>query len=161
MAGGAIGETAGCCTNMDVKPDPAWHIRGFSLIEVAIVMVVVGILASIALSNYRSQILRDCRRDGWSSLEAIASLQELHYFHSHSYASSAGKLGAKVSSPNGHYKLETEWIGGDASTYRVIAKPMEGSSCLGSDEFSFRLSHSGRREHNDGEGWKPGWGGPD
>lgn len=51
-------------------------VRGFSLIEVMIVVVIVAILAAIAYPSYSNHVLRTKRSDGKMLLNRIAAEQE-------------------------------------------------------------------------------------
>ncbi len=59
--------------------------KGFSLIELMIVIVVVGILASIAYPSYVEYITRARRSDGQSALMDLASRMERYYSDHNTY----------------------------------------------------------------------------
>jgi type IV pilus assembly protein PilE len=66
---------------------------GFTLIELMIVVVIVGILASVAIPSYTSYIT-DARRQGAvQEMLKIASSQEQHFMDNKAYASSLVDLG--------------------------------------------------------------------
>jgi type IV pilus assembly protein PilE len=61
--------------------------RGVTLLELMAVVVILGILASIAIPSYRSYLLRAQRTDATSALLRIAAAQEKFYLQNNTYAS--------------------------------------------------------------------------
>lgn len=71
--------------------------RGFTLIEVMIVVVIVGILAAIALPSYRDYVLRGNRAQGQALLMEAAARQERFYAQNSAYVTdNANKANLKV-----------------------------------------------------------------
>ena len=54
-------------------------VRGFTLIELMIVVVIIAILASIAFPAYDSYVIRGKRAEGRAMLMDAASKMEKHY----------------------------------------------------------------------------------
>jgi len=52
------------------------HSKGFSLIELMIVVVIIGILSSVALGYYRSNVIASNRTEGRSALQTAAGTLE-------------------------------------------------------------------------------------
>lgn len=59
--------------------------KGFTLIEVMIVVAIIGILAAIAYPSYREYVLRGNRAEGQSLLVEAAARQERFYAQNNAY----------------------------------------------------------------------------
>ncbi len=59
--------------------------KGFSLIELLTVMVIIGIITAIAYPGYRHYIIRAHRSDGQTSLLDLANRLERFYAENNSY----------------------------------------------------------------------------
>jgi type IV pilus assembly protein PilE len=58
---------------------PAYRISGLTLIEIMVVVAIIGILASIALSMYQDNLLKSRRRTAQSCLAEQAQFMERYY----------------------------------------------------------------------------------
>ena len=67
--------------------------KGFSLVELMVVVIVIGILASVAVPSYTAYVT-DARRQGAAQeILTIASRQEQHFLDNKTYATSLTELG--------------------------------------------------------------------
>lgn len=65
---------------------PSLSSKGFSLIELMIVVVVIGILAAVTVPAYFNHILRTRQSDAYHNLLDIKAAQEMHYSLENEYA---------------------------------------------------------------------------
>ena len=70
--------------------------RGFSLIELMIVVAVIGILAAIAYPSYQDYLRRGHRADAQAYLMDIAQRQQQYFTDNRSYASTVAALNSTV-----------------------------------------------------------------
>ena len=82
-------------------------VKGFTLIEVMIVVAIIGILASIAYPSYVDYITKSGRSEGVAAVMRVANLQEQYYLDNRAYATDMAKLG--LANPfvteHGHYSV--------------------------------------------------------
>ncbi len=64
--------------------------RGFSLIELMIVVVIIAVLAAIAYPNYQQYLLKSGRSDGHAKLMQVMQAQERFYSQNQSYTDNLG-----------------------------------------------------------------------
>ena len=78
--------------------------RGFTLIELMIVVAIGGILASIAYPSYTEYVRKGRRSDGMAALAAVQQAQERWRSNNVSYGSLAA-IGAGTTSAKGYYTI--------------------------------------------------------
>ncbi len=88
-----------------LNPGRGSRQRGVTLIELMIVVVIVGILASIAYPSYSDYVSRARRTDGKTFLMDIAARQERFYADRNSYTDDLADLGMAA---NGGAYLSSE-----------------------------------------------------
>lgn len=71
--------------------------KGFTLIEVMIVVAIIAILVGIALPNYREYVLRSNRAVAKGALLEVASRQEQYFLNNRSYTHLLTDLGYDAS----------------------------------------------------------------
>jgi len=130
------------------------RINGFSLIELMIAVVIVGILAAVAMPSYNNYVIRGSRAAAQTELLELASLQEKIYLNSSAYTASAttgyngtsaGGLGKTSGlTTDGKYTFAAVAPG---QTYTITATPVAGGKqagdgCLTIQENGLRQWHT-------------------
>lgn len=99
--------------------------RGFTLMEVMIVVVIIGILSGVAFPAYKAYVDRAKRSEGKAFLMEIAARQERYYFDNNSYAIDARNLGYSSKTPQSdekHYVLTDPIAAGSSSSITTSYK---------------------------------------
>lgn len=133
------------------------RIKGFSLIELMIVVVIVGVLAAIAMPSYSNYVIKGSRAAAQTELLELASKQEKIFLNSNAYSpnvttayngTSTGGLGITSGrTSDDKYTLSLSGVG---QTFTLTATPATGSKqagngCLTIQENGLRQWH----ENND------------
>ncbi len=96
---------------------------GFTLVELAVALAALALLAGLALPTWRAQQLRAARLDGVDALTRLQAAQERHRQQHGLYAPDLDALpGAPRHSVQGHYRLALALDGPDGYTARAIAQ---------------------------------------
>lgn len=106
--------------------------RGFTLVELVIAVMILGILASIALPNYLEHTKKGRRAAAQSHLMDIAQRQQAYLLDSRSYAADLTTL--NVTTPRdvaSYYTITMEAADATPPTFKVTATPISGSAQAG------------------------------
>lgn len=86
--------------------------KGFTLLELMIVVGIVGVLAFIAYPGYKSSVLKSHRADATSSLMDAMQREERYYSENNTYVLDLTQVGlsssTNVTTSNGYYKITSQ-----------------------------------------------------
>ena len=106
------------------------HMRGITLIELMIVVVVVGILAAIAYPNYQEFSARAKRNEARAALLQIATNQERFYLNNNTFTQDLTSLGFSTTptwtTQTGYYTIQI--TAADATNFTATATYLQGGS---------------------------------
>lgn len=106
---------------------PAGHVhlrgqRGFTLIELMIAVVIIGIIASIAYPSYTRYVQASIRTDAHAGLMEAASELERCYTRTYTFENCV----ISQTSPNDHYLIALSTTGAD---YVLTASTQDNDGC--------------------------------
>lgn len=119
-----------------VRPRRHDRQRGFTLVELVIVMVVAAILAAIAIPMYMNQVRESRRTDARSALLDLAGREERYFATNNAYTSDSTQLGytsagdtwPQTVGSSGYYQIGTPTVtagaAGTPPTYSITATPI-------------------------------------
>jgi type IV pilus assembly protein PilE len=106
--------------------------KGFTLLELMIVVVIIAIIAAFAMFNYAKYGYRSRRVDGKEMLSRIAAAEERYYSSFNKYTNTITDLGYNASNPcgaagcseKGYYLISSvNGLTGDNQSYQLTAAP--------------------------------------
>lgn len=124
--------------------------RGFTLLEVMIVVVIIAILAAVAIPSYRDSVTKSRRADAQGALQGFAQAMERFYTQNGTYAGAAAAaadtgapaifaIKSPIDGAQTFYQLTINAAG--ANSYTLLATPVGPQAGDG----NLTLDQAGRR----------------
>ena len=117
---------------------PRW--RGFTLIEVMVTVVIIGILGAVAYPSYLDYVRRGNRSAAQSFMMTIANRQEQYLLTNRSYTATISDLGglSQPTETTGRYTFAVTTTGAPPTAYLITAtatgsQVSDGNLTLSSD----------------------------
>jgi type IV pilus assembly protein PilE len=133
--------------------------RGFTLLEVLTVAVVIGVLTAIAVPSWQTHVLRTRRGEATAALLDLQRAQD-RYFGTHARYAPAAQLdsappdglGMHELTPLGAYRLELN-TAADGLGFLATATVVPSSGQAGDERCArFTIDHLGQRRATDASG---------
>jgi type IV pilus assembly protein PilE len=132
------------------------HQRGFTLVEIMVVLAIVMTLAAIAMPSYTENINRSKRAEAKAQLLEAAQFMQRFYSQNDSYAQT--RAGVAVAVPDAlarvprtaaegsqNYTISLATPGPTTATFTLQAAPRVGGSMAGDKCGTYTLTQAGQR----------------
>jgi|SRR5690554_2534881 len=112
-----------------IQPASSRRLAGFTLIELMIAVVIVGILGAIAYPSYVRHVQRSLEAEAQGQIIELAAALEAHRAKNFSYAGASISALAPALARNTHY-ADSLTLGSGNQSYTITATP-QGSRMSG------------------------------
>jgi type IV pilus assembly protein PilE len=107
--------------------------KGFSLIELMIVLAIIGVLGAISYPSYDSYMKKSRRSDGKIALQRMADRQERFYLQNNTYTTNTANVGGTGTDEN-YYVLSID--SADVNGFALTATAVAGGPQAGDNTTS-------------------------
>src|SRR5438270_10832378 len=104
--------------------------KGFTLVELSVVIVIVGVLAAFGVRRLLKSVERSKAAEAFSYLSAVRSAQERYQARQGTYADDIAKLDFELSTPK-YFDVSSIDLGGKENQWSLTLTRKVGSSGYG------------------------------
>lgn len=121
--------------------------RGFTLIEIMIVVLIVAILAAVALPAYQDSVRKGRRASAQGFLMEVAQREQQYFIDSRTFTADLADMGITVPDDVAdYYTITVELDAGPPADFTVVAAPKTGPQAV---DGKLTIDRSGKREPED------------
>lgn len=119
------------------------NMRGFNIVELMVVLVIIGILASIAYPAYIDNVRKAQRQDAIIGLTETSQRLERCYTEYNSYNNGNCPVDFPLTTAEGRYTITADLA---ASSFALTATPTAGGGMQQDEDCTtFTLAHTGAK----------------
>ena len=130
------------------------RMTGFTLVELMIVVVIVGILMAVAYPAYQNSTQKGRRTDGIAKLNEVMQAQERWFVQNQTYVTDLTNLGypnaASVTSEEGFYVISAAGCGTGITECVILTGTAQGGQAA---DGNLTLNSRGARTRGGNTGW--------
>lgn len=128
------------------------YSKGFSLIELMIVVVLIGIISAIAIPQYSQYVIRGNRAAAQSFMLDVSNREKQYMLDARSYTNSLATLGmTPPADVSNNYTITISAPAGTPPTYTITATPVVGSKQA--NDGNLTLDDTGAKTHGAATTW--------
>ncbi|MDP1897734.1 MAG: type IV pilin protein [Sulfurimicrobium sp.] len=131
---------------MKFQKMPSGRIKGFTLIEVMIVVAIIGILAAVAMPAYSDYVKRGKIQEATSTLADFRIKMEQYFQDNRTYAAATiAATGATLNTSGTKYFTYAFTVAPAAAVYQITAT---GVAAQGMSNYSYTIDQSNAKTSN-------------
>lgn len=121
------------------------HAKGFTLIELMIVVAIIGILAVVAIPQYSQYVVRSNRTAAQAFMMDVANREKQYLLDARSYANSLAGLGmgSAPSEVSKYYTVTIDAPDVIPPSFTITATPIAGKQQANAGEPALTLTDTG------------------